>query len=70
MLEYLKGGAFPAGVAVAAAASAAVRAAVPEVSGVTMSRADNRLITIAYALAEAPAVVTLDAPTKAFVEYI
>lgn len=51
--------------AVAAATSTALRAAVPEVSNVTMTQDDNRLVTISYTLAEAPAVVTLDVQTNA-----
>ncbi len=51
--------------AVAATTSTALRAAVPEVSNVTMTQDDNRLVTIAYTLAEAPAVVTLDVQTNA-----
>ena len=40
-------------------------AAVPEVSGVTMTQAISRLVTINYTLADAPAVITLDVQTNA-----
>ena len=42
----------------AAATSAALSAAVPEISGVTMSQGISRLVTITYTLADAPAVIT------------
>jgi len=51
--------------AIAAAASAALPAATPEASNVTMAQAGNRLVTITYQLANAPAVVTLDVETNA-----
>ena len=51
--------------ALAAFAAAAVGAAIPEVSNVTMSQAANRQVTITYQLANAPAVVTLDIQTNA-----
>ena len=38
--------------------------AVPEVTGVTMSQASDRLVTISYTLSDAPAVVTLDVQTN------
>ena len=41
------------------------RAAVPEASNVTMVQAANRLVTITYQLANAPAVITLDVETNA-----
>ena len=50
--------------ALAAATSAALPAAVPEVSGVTMAQASDRLVTITYTLADAPAVITLDVQTN------
>ena len=51
--------------AIAAFAAAAVGAAIPEVSNVTMSQAANRQVTITYQLANSPAVVTLDVQTNA-----
>ncbi len=48
----------------AAATSAALSAAVPEISGVTMSQGISRLVTITYTLADAPAVITLDVQTN------
>ena len=50
--------------ALAATASAALPAAVPEISGVTMTQASDRLVTITYTLADAPAVVTVDVQTN------
>ncbi|MBQ4199042.1 MAG: hypothetical protein II649_04080, partial [Kiritimatiellae bacterium] len=50
--------------ALAAAASATLPAAVPEVSGVTMTQDSMRLVTITYTLADAPAVVTVDVQTN------
>ena len=50
--------------ALAATASAALPAAVPEISGVTMAQASDRLVTITYTLADAPAVVTVDVQTN------
>ena len=37
----------------------------PVVSGVTMTQASDRLVTITYTLADAPAVVTVDIQTNA-----
>ena len=51
--------------ALAAATSAALTAAVPEISGVTMAQDVARRVTITYTLADAPAVVTLDVQTNA-----
>ena len=51
-------------VAFAATTSAALTAAVPEISGVTMAQASDRLVTITYTLADAPAVVTVDVQTN------
>ena len=51
--------------ALAAATSAALTAAVPEISGVTMAQGVARLVTITYTLADAPAVVTVDVQTNA-----
>ena len=48
-----------------AATTGAAMAAIPEVSNVTMTQAANRLVTITYQLADAPAVVTLDIQTNA-----
>ena len=39
-------------------------AAVPNVTGVTMSQANDRLVTITYTLSDAPAVITLDVQTN------
>ena len=50
--------------ALAAATGAALTAAVPEVSGVTMAQDMDRLVTITYTLADAPAVITLDVQTN------
>ena len=50
--------------ALAAATTATLTAAVPEVSGATMTQAASRLVTITYTLADAPAVVTLDVQTN------
>ena len=52
--------------AAAAATSAALPlfAAVPEVTGVTMTQATDRLVTISYTLSDAPAVVTVDIQTN------
>ena len=50
----------------ASAAVSAFAASVPEVTSVIMSQPSNsRLVTIAYTLGEAPAVVTLDVQTNA-----
>ena len=49
---------------IAVAASATVFAAVPEVTGVTMTQASDRLVTITYTLSDAPAVVTVDVLTN------
>lgn len=46
-------------------ATGAAMAVMPEVSNVTMTQAANRLVTITYQLANAPAVVTLDIETNA-----
>ena len=53
-----------AAVAFAAATSATLTAAVPEVSGVTMTQDSMRLVSITYTLADAPAVVTVDVQTN------
>ena len=50
--------------ALAATATATLMAAVPEVSAATMVQAMDRLVTITYTLADAPAVVTLDVQTN------
>lgn len=50
--------------ALAATINAALTAAVPEISGVTMTQASDRLVTITYTLADAPAVVTVDVQTN------
>ena len=52
------------GTILAATASAALSAAVPNVTGVTMSQASDRLVTITYTLSDAPAVITLDVQTN------
>ena len=52
------------GTILAATASAALLAAVPNVTGVTMSQASDRLVTITYTLSDAPAVITLDVQTN------
>ncbi len=41
-----------------------VSAAVPNVTDVTMTQADNRLVTINYTLSDAPAVITVDVQTN------
>ena len=52
--------------ALATATTAYLVAAVPEVTGVTMTQAtDSRLVTINYTLSDAPAVITLDVQTNA-----
>ena len=51
--------------ALATATGSTLLAAVPEASNVTMAQAENRLVTITYQLANAPAVVTLDVETNA-----
>ena len=48
----------------AVAANAALTAAVPEISNVTMAQDTTRLVTITYTLADAPAVVTVDVQTN------
>lgn len=48
-----------------AGAVGSLRAAVPVVSGVEMSQAENRRVTITYSLSGAPAVVTVDIQTNA-----
>ena len=50
--------------ALAAMATATLTAAVPEVSNATMTQAADRLVTITYSLADAPAVITLDIQTN------
>ena len=50
--------------AVAAMTTATLTAAVPEVSNATMTQAADRLVTITYNLADAPAVITLDIQTN------
>ena len=45
-------------------ASAPLPAAVPNVTGVTMTQANDRLVTIGYTLSDAPAVITLDVQTN------
>jgi len=50
--------------ALAATTTATLTAAVPEVSGAAMAQAMDRLVTITYTLADAPAVVTLDVQTN------
>ena len=50
--------------ALAATTSAALTAAVPEISGVTMAQASDRRVTITYTLADVPAVVTVDVQTN------
>lgn len=59
----------PASLAIATTAAvlaASAQAAVPEVSGVSMSQnATDRTVTINYTLSDAPAVVTLDIQTNA-----
>ncbi|MBQ6010730.1 MAG: formylglycine-generating enzyme family protein [Kiritimatiellae bacterium] len=50
--------------ALAAATSATLPAAVPQISGVTMAQDTTRLVTITYTLADAPAVVTVDVQTN------
>ena len=47
--------------------AATANAAVPEVTSVTMTQTPDRLVTIAYTLTDAPAVVTLDIQTNATV---
>ena len=47
-----------------AAAPSPSHAAVPEISGVTMTQMSDRLVTITYTLADAPAVITLDVQTN------
>lgn len=50
--------------AIAISVCASLCAAVPEVAGVTMTQASDRLVTIAYTLLDAPAVVTVDIQTN------
>ena len=50
--------------ALAATTTVTLTAAVPEVSGATMTQAIDRLVTITYSLADASAVVTLDVQTN------
>ena len=49
----------------AAVTSAALSAAVPSVTNVSMTQADDRLVTVTYTLSDAPAVVTVDVQTNA-----
>ena len=51
--------------ALSATITTALAASVPEVTGVTMSQAGDRTVTIGYTLSVAPAVVTLDVQTNA-----
>ena len=52
--------------ALTAATTATITAAVPQVTGVTMTQASGgRTVTISYTLADAPAVVTLEVQTNA-----
>ena len=51
--------------ATATTMTASLVAAVPEVTGVTMTQAIDRTVTITYTLSTAPAVVTLDVQTNA-----
>jgi len=52
--------------AMAAATTATITAAVPQVTSVTMAQeSSGRLVTISYTLADAPAVVTLEVQTNA-----
>ena len=51
--------------ALAATTTATLTAAVPEVTGSTMTQDASRLVTITYTLSAAPAVVTLDVQTNA-----
>ena len=53
------------GAILAVATGATLPAAVPEVTGVTMTQDTTRLVTITYTLADAPAVVTVDVQTNA-----
>ena len=50
--------------AIAAATGVTLTAAVPEISGVTMTQDASRRVTISYTLSEAPAVVTMDVQTN------
>ena len=52
----------------AAGAAGSLWAAVPVVSGVEMSQAENRRVTISYSLSGAPAVVTVDIQTNCVTE--
>ena len=49
----------------AAVTSAALSAAVPSVTNVSMTQADDRLVTVTYTLSDTPAVVTVDVQTNA-----
>lgn len=51
--------------ALAVATSATLPAAVPNVTGVAMTQANDRLVTITYTLSDAPAVITVDVQTNA-----
>ncbi|MBQ6247608.1 MAG: formylglycine-generating enzyme family protein [Kiritimatiellae bacterium] len=47
------------------ATAVAAHSAVPVVTPVSMTQADNRVVTITYTLSDAPAVITLDVQTNA-----
>ena len=51
-------------VACVANATSSSHAAVPDISDVTMAQSSDRLVTITYTLADAPAVVTVDVQTN------
>ena len=52
----------------ASAASVSTFAAVPEVTSVTMTQANDRLVTVSYTIENAPAVITLDVQTNCVVD--
>ena len=63
----LNGEPLPEGIRILARPLAPVRApfdAGPNVMGVTMAQAQDRLVTITYTLSDAPAVITLDVQTN------
>ena len=62
--RFIRTGISLAAVVLGEAALSPLHAAVPEISGVTMAQASDRLVTITYTLADAPAVVTLDVQTN------
>ena len=62
--RFLRAALVAAILALGEAALSPLHAAVPEVSGVTMAQASDRLVTITYTLADAPAVITLDVQTN------